>query len=173
MFYIDGGDIYIHRGDSASFDLVFGEMPHVNWHGKVNTDSAVIDAFALPSLGAQVIGKKLSISVDPGSFPVYNYPAHTIMVKDVFGVNWVPEDGTPIRISVKCNTGKLKAVIQKDYYIYNGFVCVDLTPRDTRFLPFGEYDWDFRISFDNADMTEWNTPINPCKFIVCEVVGNV
>lgn len=129
MFYIDGGDVYIHRGDTASFDIVFGDSQ--------------------------------------GSSP------NQISAKEVYGINWIPEDGTPIRFSVKCDTGRLRPVIQKDYNIFNGFVTIDLVSADTGVLPFGEYKWDVRLSFTDADMIDWNTPFNAFSFIVCEVVGNV
>lgn len=129
MFYIDGGDVYIHRGDTASFDIVFGDSQ--------------------------------------GSSP------NQISAKEVYGINWIPEDGTPIRFSVKCDTGRLRPVIQKDYNIFNGFVTIDLVSADTNVLPFGEYKWDVRLSFTDADMIDWNTPFNAFSFIVCEVVGNV
>ena len=129
MFYIDGGDVYIHRGDTASFDIVFGDSQ--------------------------------------GSSP------NQISAKEVYGINWIPEDGTPIRFSVKCDTGRLRPVIQKDYNIFNGFVTIDLLSADTGVLPFGEYKWDVRLSFTDADMIDWNTPFNAFSFIVCEVVGNV
>lgn len=129
MFYLDGGDIYIHRGDSASFDIVFGDSQSTN--------------------------------------------PNQITARDVYGINWIPEDGTPIRFSVKKDINKLRPVIQKDYTVQNGFVTIDLTPPDTRYLPFGEYPWDIRLSFTDADTIDWNTPFNPFSFYVCEVVGNV
>ena len=171
MIYIDGSDIYIPRGDSASFDIVFGSQQDVYTNGIIPEEYAVIDAMMVPALGAEVTDTMLDISVEPGHFPIY--PPNSIIVKDVYGVNWVPENGTPIRFSVKVNTGKQKAVITKDYVVWNGFVCIDLTPRDTWCLPVGEYVWDIRLSFPNADVIDWNTPFNPCKFTVCEVVSNV
>ena len=129
MFYLDGGNIYIHRGDSASFDIVFGDSQSSN--------------------------------------------PNQITASDVYGINWIPEDGTPIRFSVKCDIGRLRPVIQKDYVVMNGFVTIDLNSVDTRGLPFGEYQWDIRLSFTDADTIDWNTPFNPFSFYVCEVVGNV
>lgn len=129
MFYIQGGDIYIHRGDSASFDIVFGE-------------SSESDA------------------------------EYQILAKDVYGINWIPENGTHIRFSIKCDVGREKALIQKDYVVWNGFVCIDLETKDTRSLPFGEYVWDVCLSFPDADIEDWNTPFNPFTFTVCDVVGN-
>ena len=128
MFYLDGGNIYIHRGDSATFDIVFGDVE--------GTDENEISA------------------------------------KDVYGIDWVPEDGTTIRFSVKCDTGRPKPVIQKDYVVWDGYVCVDLMPNDTDCLPPGEYVWDIRLSFPDADFLDWNTPFNPFNFFVCEVVSN-
>jgi len=171
MFHLDGGDIYIHRGDSASFDIVFGDERSVLTEGLIPEGYAVVDAIALPALGAEVDGDMLDISVNPGSFPLY--PPSAIIVKDVYGINWVPEDGTKIRFSVKCNTNKFRAVIEKDYIIMNGFVSIDLEPRDTAYLPFGEYEWDIRLTFDDADTLDHNTVFNPQKFTVCEVVSNV
>lgn len=130
MFYINGGDIYIQRGDSASFDIVFGEA------------------------NAEELGE--------------NY----ISVSDVYGINWIPEDGTHIRFSVKVDTEKYRCLIQKDYVVMNGFVTIDLMSRDTRDLPSNQYVWDVRLSFDNADFTDWNTPFNPFPFYVCDVVSN-
>ena len=129
MFYLKGGDMWIHRGDSASFDIVFGE----------------VDELASNQISAQ----------------------------EVYGINWIPEDGTPIRFSVKCDSSRMRPVIQKDYVVWNGFVCIDLMSKDTSCLPFGTYQWDIRISFDNADMIDWNTPMNSFDFTVCEVIGNV
>lgn len=129
MFYLDGGDIYIHRGDTASFDIVFGDSQSAN--------------------------------------------EYQISARDVYGINWIPEDGTHIRFSVKCDTGKPRPVIQKDYVITNGFVSIDLFSKDTKGLTFGEYKWDVRLSFNDADVIDWNTPFNPFSFFVCEVVGNV
>lgn len=170
MFYLDGANIYIHRGDSASFDIVFGPVADVQTESIIPEEYAVIDSMMVPALGAEVNDTMLDISVSPSSFPVY--PRSAIMVKDVYGINWVPEDGTPIRFSVKCDIGRFKPVIQKDYVVYNGFVSIDLLPIDTFALPFGEYVWDIRLSFDNADYVDWNTPISPFKFTVCDVVGN-
>ena len=130
MFYIDGGDIYIHRGDSASFDLVFGEVDQ------------------------NELGE------------------NQISVAEIYGINWIPENGTHIRFSVKVNTEKYRCVIQKDYQVWNGFCCFDLTPKDTLYLPSQEYKWDVRLFFDNADMIEENTPFNPFPFYVTEVVSN-
>ena len=129
MFYISGGNIWLHRGDSASFDIVFGQN---------HTDSD-----------------------------------YQVSAQEVYGVNWIPEDGTHVRFSVKCDVNKLKPVIQKDLVVTNGFVSIGLFPKDTRGLPFGEYVWDIRIEFSDADTHDWNTPINPLSFYVCEVVGNV
>lgn len=129
MFYLDGGDIYIHRGDSASFDIVFGDSQGTS--------------------------------------------TNQISAQEVYGINWIPEDGTPIRFSVKCDTGRLRPVMQKDYVIMNGFVTIDFNSVDTRILPFGEYQWDVRLSFTDADMIDWNTPFNPFSLYICEVVGNV
>ena len=128
MFYLDGGDIYIHRGDSASFDIVFGE----------------VDELGVNQLSA----------------------------RDVYGINWVPENGTSIRFSVKVDTERYRCVIQKDYVVWNGFVCIDLLPIDTMYLPFGEYQWDIALSFPDADIVDWNTPVNPFPFYVTEVVSN-
>ena len=171
MFYLDGGDIYIQRGDSANFDIVFGSQQDVYTNGIVPEEYAVIDAMMVPALGAEVNDSMLDISVSPGYFPVY--PPNKIILKDVYGIDWVPEDGTPIRFTVKKDVDRLRPIIQKDYVVWNGFVSIDLMPIDTFALPFGEYVWDFRLSFDNADYVDWNTPINPCKFTVCEVSGNV
>ena len=129
MFYLDGGNVYIHRGDTASFDIVFGD-------GQGESENQ-------------------------------------ILARDIYGINWIPEDGTPIRFSVKCDTGRIRPVIQKDYVIMNGFVTIDLNSVDTRGLPFGEYQWDARLSFLDANGRDWNTPFNPFSFFVCEVVGNV
>ena len=178
MFYLDGPDIYIHRGDSASFDIVFGELNEVSTEGTITEDidyvpyvgPRIVDAMALPAVGGSIEGDKLTLSLDRGSFPVY--PPNSIVIGDIYGINWIPENNTPIRFTVKCDTGRLRPVIQKDYVVYNGFVCIDLTSRDTECLPFGEYTWDIRLSFPNADYTEWNTPVNPFKFVVCDVVGN-
>lgn len=171
MFYLDGPDIYIHRGDSASFDIVFGEVPEIATVDYVPYEGPpIIDTWALPAVGGGIEGDRLTLQLDHHSFPIY--PSHSIIVKDVYGVNWIPENNTPIRFSVKCDTGRLRPVIQKDYVVYNGFVSIDLTPKDTMYLPFGDYTWDIRLSFPNADYVEWNTPLNPCKFIVCDVVGN-
>ena len=169
MFYVDGSDIYIHRGDSATLDIVFDPHTVVNSNGIIPEEYAVIDAIMVPALGAEVNGTMLDISVNRGSFPVF--PPSTIVLKDIHG--FVPEDGTPIRFSVKADTGRLKPVFQKDYEVYGGYVCIDFTPRDTWCLPPGEYVWDVRIYFPNVGFIEWNTPLNPCKFTVCEVVGNV
>ena len=128
MFYLDGGDIYIHRGDSATFDIVFGDVDNIQ--------------------------------------------SNQFSVKSEYGSSWIPEDGTAIRFSVKVNTERPKCVIQKDYVITNGFVSIDLRPIDTQYLPFGEYQWDVRLSFPNADIIDWNTPFNPFPFFVTEVVGN-
>lgn len=130
MFCVNGGEIYIHRGDSASFDIVFGE-------------------------------------VDPNELG-----ENQISVSEIYGINWIPEDGTKIQFTVKVNTEKYRCLIQKDYVVWNGFVCIDLLPKDTRCLPSDEYVWDIRLSFDDADMTDWNTPFNPFPFYVTEVVGN-
>ena len=129
MFYLDGGDIYIHRGDSACFDIVFGE----------------VDALGQNQISA----------------------------KDIYGIDWIPEDGTSIRFSVKCDVNRLRPVIQKDYVVWNGFVCIDLESRDTRCLPFGEYVWDISLSFDDADTIDWNTPFDPFPLYVTEVAHNV
>ena len=131
MFYLDGGNIYIHRGDSASFDIVFGDVDESE------------------------------------------YDRNTVIAKDVYGIDWIPEDGTPIRFTVKCDCGRMRPVIQKDYVIWNGFVCIDLPTKDTRCLPYGTYQWDVRISFSDADTIDWNTPLNSFDFTVCEVVGDV
>ena len=128
MFHIEGGDIYIYRGDSASFDIVFGEVE----------------------------------KLEPNQ----------ISAQEVYGINWIPENGTHIRFSIKADVERRRPIIQKDYVVWNGFVCIDLPPRDTYYLPFGEYVWDVRLSFDDADMVDWNTPFNPFKFTVCDVVGN-
>ena len=129
MFYLKGGNIWIHRGDSASFDIVFGQAQANN--------------------------------------------EFQISARDIYGVNWIPEDGTHVRFSVKCDVDKPKAVIQKDLVVTNGFVSIALFPKDTRGLPFGEYKWDIRIGFEDSDTMDWNTPINPLSLYVCEVVGNV
>ena len=128
MFLVDGGNIYIHRGDSATFDIVFGEVDELG--------------------------------------------VNQLSVKDVYGIDWIPENGTSIRFSVKVNSEKYRCVIQKDYVVWNGFVCIDLLPKDTQYLPFGEYEWDIRLSFTDVDITEWNTPFNPFSFYVTEVIGN-
>ena len=130
MLYLDGGNIYIHRGDSATFDIVFGEVDK-------------------SELGP-----------------------NQLSVADVYGINWIPENGTKIRFSVKVSTDKYRCLIQKDYVVWNGFVCIDLMPRDTRPLPSDEYVWDIRLHFDDADFEDWNTPFNPFSFFVTEVVGN-
>ena len=129
MFCLEGGSIYIHRGDSASFDIVFGDPNEVS--------------------------------------------ENQVSAQAIYGVNWIPEDGTHIRFSVKVDVNKLKPVIQKDYVIMNGMVSIDLESRDTSCLPFGEYVWDVRLSFTDADTIDWNTPFNPFPFFVTEVVGNV
>lgn len=128
MFYLEGGDLYIHRGDSASFDIVFGE----------------VDVLEPNQISAQ----------------------------QVYGIDWIPEDGTRIRFTVKCDVDRPRPIIQKDYVVWNGFVCIDLESRDTRFMPFGEYVWDVRLSFDDADTVDWNTPFDPFPFYVTEVSGN-
>ena len=128
MFLLDGGNIYIHRGDSANFDIVFGEVDELG--------------------------------------------ANQLSAKSIYGIDWVPENGTNIRFSVKVDVNKYRCVIQKDYVVWNGFVNIDLMPRDTSRLPFGEYEWDVRLSFPDADYTDWNTPFNPFSFYVTEVVGN-
>lgn len=127
MFLLDGGDIYIHQGDSASFDIVFGDVDELG--------------------------------------------ANQLSASEIYGINWIPENGTPITFSVKVDSGKYRCVIKKEYVVWNGFVCIDLTPKDTKYLPFGEYLWDVRISFDNADTYDVNTPFNPFSFYVTEVVG--
>ena len=170
MVYINGSDIYIHRGDSATFDIIFGPVADVMTESVIPEEYAIIDAMMVPAVGAEVNDSLLDISCQPASFPVY--PRNSIVIKEVYGVDWVPEDGTPIRFSVKCDTGRLKPVIQKDYTVCNGYVCVDLMPIDTACLPFGEYVWDIRISFQDSDFYDWNTPVNPCRLIVCENVGN-
>ncbi len=170
MFYISGPDIYIHRGDSANFDLVFGEVPDISTEGTIPSPWGVIDAMMVPAVEADVADGILDIGLEKASFPVY--PSNAIIVKDVYGINWVPEDGTILRFSVKCDVDRPKCIIQKDYIVNNGFVSIDLEPRDTWFLPFGEYTWDFRLSFDDADYYDWNTPINPSKFVICENVSN-
>ena len=129
MFYLDGGNIYIHRGDSASFDIVFGKSQSTS--------------------------------------------EYQITAQDVYGVNWIPEDGTHVRFSVKCDVDRLRPVIQKDLVVTNGFVSIGLFPKDTSGLPFGEYKWDIRIGFEDSDTMDWNTPVNPMSLYICEVVGNV
>ena len=130
MLYIDGGSIYIHRGDSASFDIVFGE-------------------------------------VDPNELG-----SNQIAASEIYGINWIPENGTKIRFAVKVDVDRYRNLIEKDYVVWNGFVCIDLLPRDTHCLKFGEYQWGIRLFFDNADMVEENTPFNPFPFYVTEVVAN-
>lgn len=130
LLYIDGGDIYIHRGDSATFDIIFGDPE----------------------------------GIEPDE--------NQIRIADLYGSDFVPEDGTSIRFSVKVDTDKYRYLIQKDYVVWNGFVCIDLLPSDTRCLPSAEYKWDVRLSFENAGIIEWNTPLNPFSFFVTEVVSN-
>ena len=126
MFEVQGGAVLIQPGESASFDIVFGE---------------------------------------PNSYtgnPIIQYPTEQI-----------PEDGTKVRFSVKVDVSKRKCVIQKDMVIWNGFVTIPLEPRDTMYLPIGEYTWDIRLFFENVDYEDPNTPMIPFPFYVTEVVGNV
>lgn len=129
MLYLDGGSVYIHRGDTASFDIVFGDAD--------------------------------------------NLQPNQISVRGVYGIDWIPEDGTPIRFTVKQDVNKFRYIMQKDYKVMNGFVTIDLESSDTKYLPFGEYVWDVRLSFTDADTIDWNTPFDPFPFFVTEVVGNV
>ena len=129
MLYLDGGSVYIHRGDTASFDIVFGDAD--------------------------------------------NLQANQLSVRNVYGINWIPEDGTPIRFTVKKDVNRMRYIMQKDYVVMNGFVTIDLESSDTKYLPFGEYVWDVRLSFTDADTIDWNTPFDPFPFFVTEVVGNV
>ena len=132
MFLLDGATIYIHRGDSASFDIVFRE-PDANQE-QVNS-------------------------------------TNQILARDL-GIDFIPEDGTHVRFSVKVDVNKRRCIIQKDYVVNNGFVCIDLESIDTRGIPFGEYQWDIRFWFENGDTIDWNTPFNSYSFFVTEVVGN-
>lgn len=125
MFAVDGAEVYISRGDDASFDIIFtGERQ------------------------------------DGEGNEVY------------FLVNDIPEDGTPIRFSVKADTGRLKPVIEKDLVVRRGFVTIPLNSKDTSCLPAGDYTWDIRLFFKDIDYYDVNTLLLPHGFHVIGVVGN-
>lgn len=58
MFLLDGGNIYIHRGDSASFDIVFGEVDKTNDNQILAKDLGVT---MIPEDGTHV---RFSVKVD-------------------------------------------------------------------------------------------------------------
>ena len=58
MFLLDGGNIYIHRGDSASFDIVFGEVDKTNDNQILAKDLGVT---MIPEDGTNV---RFSVKVD-------------------------------------------------------------------------------------------------------------
>ena len=127
MIYINGADIYIPRGESASFDIVWGD-----------------------TLPQEASDNVLWLKSDT-----------------------TPEDGTPIRFSVKTDVDKLFPIIEKDYVVNNGFVTIPIESKDTNWLPFGAYVWDVRFMFPDAGEFDINTPIAKHLFYITEVVGNV
>lgn len=126
MLALDEAEVYIPRGDDASFDIIFS-----------------------------------GIKEEDDGRSVY------------FLVNEIPEDGTPVRFSVKADLGRLKPVIQKDLVIRRGYVTIPLESKDTNCLPFGDYYWDIRLFFKDAGAYDVNTLLLPHGFHVIGVAGNV
>ena len=128
MFYLDGGNIYIHRGNTASFELVFGNV----------APEELAD--------------------------------NQISVAELYGIDLTPEDGTRARFSVKVSTDKYRSIIQKDCKVMNGVCSVDISPNDTKYLPFQTYKWDVRLFIDNDEYVDELTPFTPCQFHLLETV---
>lgn len=83
-----------------------------------------------------------------------------------------PEDGSDVLFTVKKASGYREALIEKTVQVSDGKAVIQLMNADTKDLPFGEYEWDIRFP-NMCGEGEPYTPMDPAKFTIARVIGNV
>lgn len=77
------------------------------------------------------------------------------------GTEYEPQEGDVIRFALKKHYNDAEALITK--VIPNDTLVLNLMPNDTKTLPFGNYVYDFEITFADGDV---DTFINQANFIL-------
>lgn len=84
----------------------------------------------------------------------------------------VPEDGALVLFTVKKSASSDNPVLEKELVMQDSQIAVSIMNADTKKLPFGEYEWDVRLK-DFYGENEPHTPMEPARFTIAKVVGNV
>ena len=84
----------------------------------------------------------------------------------------VPADGEKVLFSVKKTSSSADPVLEKELTVQEQRLVVQIMNADTKNLAFGDYEWDIRFPNYYGE-NEPHTPMEPAKFTIAKVIGNV
>ena len=84
----------------------------------------------------------------------------------------VPADGEKVLFSVKKDSSSAHPVLEKELNVKDQKVVIQIMNADTKNLAFGVYEWDIRFP-NYFGENEPYTPMEPAKFTIARVIGNV